>query len=111
MSLCSVALFLHITGALGLFAGLAVDCTALGALRRATPVDQVREWISVYPLLQRIGSASVGLLLVFGVYMTVTAWGPTAWISLGFFSLIANPGLGAVTGVRFGRAPASILAG
>ena len=75
MSLYSVALFLHITGALGLFAGLAVDWTALGALRRATTVDQVREWISVYPLLQRIGSASVGLLLVFGLYMTVTSWG------------------------------------
>jgi len=110
MSLYSVALFLHITGALGLFAGLALDWTTLSALRRATTVDQVREWISVYPLLQRIGSASVGLLLVFGLYMTVTAWGPTAWISLGFFSLIAIAVLGAVSGVRLGRAAATIVA-
>ena len=110
MSLYSVALFLHITGALGLFAGLAHDWTTLSALRRATTVDQVREWISVYPLLQRIGSASVGLLLVFGLYMTVTAWGPTAWISLGFFSLVAIAVLGAVSGVRLGRAAPSIVA-
>jgi hypothetical protein len=110
VSLYSVALFLHITGTLGVFAGLALDWAALSALRRATTVDQVREWISVYPLLQRIGPASVGLLLIFGLYMTVTAWGPTAWISLGFFSLIAIAVLGAVSGVRLGRAAPSIVA-
>ena len=111
MSLYSVALFLHITGALGLFAAFALDWTALAALRRARTAEQIREWVSVYPALQRIGPASVGLLLIFGLYMTATAWGPTAWISLGFFSLIAIAALGAVSGIRLARSIASIANG
>jgi len=109
MSLYSIALFLHITGTLGLFAGLALDWTALAALRRATTVDQVREWATVYRALQRIGPASVGLLLIFGLYMTVTTWGPMPWIFLGFFSLIAIAVLGAASGIRFGRTMARVV--
>jgi len=111
MSVYSVALFLHITGALGLFAAFALDWTALAALRRARTVEQVREWVSVYPALQRIGPASVGLLLIFGLYMTATAWGPTPWISLGFFSLVAIAALGAVSGIRLARSVASMANG
>jgi len=111
MTLYAIALFLHITGALGLFAGFALEWTALSGLRRATTAEQAREWASIFRLVRGIGPVSVGLLLVFGIYLTVASGGPTPWIGLGFLSLVAIMALGAVSGVRFGRAAASTVVG
>jgi hypothetical protein len=103
VALYPIALFLHITGALGVFASVALDWVALSGLRRATTVEQAREWLGVYRLLQRVGPLSVALLLVFGLYLAAVAWGATAWIAFGFFGLIAIAALGAFSGVQVGR--------
>ena len=101
--LYSIALFFHIAGALGVFAALALDWVGVANLRRARTVDQVREWAGTYRIIRGLGAGSVVALLVFGLYMTAVTWGPTGWIGIGFFSLLAIAVLGAVSGVRLGR--------
>jgi hypothetical protein len=103
MTLYTVALFLHVAGALGLFATLALDWVALTNLRRATDVAQVREWASLFRTVRVLGPASLAALLVFGLYMTATTWGPTAWIGLGIVGLILIGALGATSGIRIAR--------
>jgi hypothetical protein len=103
LTLYSIALFLHIAGALGVFAALALDWVGITNLRRARTAEQVRDWAGVYGVIRGLGAASVGALLVFGLYMTAVTWGPTGWIGIGFLSLLFIAVLGAVGGVRLGR--------
>ena len=103
MTLYSIALFLHIAGALGVFAALALDWVGIAGLRRARTLEQVREWAGVYALIRALGAGSVAALLVFGLYMTAVTWGPTGWIAIGFLSLLSIAVLGAVSGVRLSR--------
>src|SRR5213596_901663 len=44
MSVYAIAVFLHIVGALGLFAALGLEWASLYNLRRVTTAGQVREW-------------------------------------------------------------------
>jgi hypothetical protein len=111
LKLYSMALFLHIAGALGVFAALALDWVAIANLRRARTVEQVREWAGLYRIIRGLGAASVAALLVFGLYMTAVTWGPRGWIAIGFFSLLFIAVLGAVSGIRLGRILATAVKG
>jgi hypothetical protein len=53
ISLYSISLFLHIVGALGLFARLAFEQAGLLNLRRASTKAQAREWLSLLRAPQR----------------------------------------------------------
>jgi hypothetical protein len=103
LTLYAVALFLHIVGALGVFAALALDWVGITYLRRARTAEQVREWAGIYRIIRVLGGASVGALLMFGLYMTAVSWGPTGWIGVGFISLVAIAALGAASGVGLSR--------
>jgi len=103
LTLYSIALFLHIAGALGVFAALALDWVGTTSLRRARTVDQIRDWAGVYAVIRCLGGASVAALLVFGLYMTAVTWGPTGWIAIGFLSLLLIAILGALSGIRLSR--------
>lgn len=59
MSVYTIALFLHILGALGMFAALGIEWAAAEPLRRAAHVAQARAWIRVLRSLRR--SAGVEL--------------------------------------------------
>ncbi len=84
----SIALFLHIVGALGFFVALGVEWTSLRRLWRATTTEQVREWIRVPTGVHRVGMASMLTLLISGFYMMATVWGGVAWIIVTLGSLI-----------------------
>ena len=103
MTLYSIALFLHITGALGVFAALALDWVGISNLRRARTAEQVREWANAYRIVRVLGGAAVAALLIFGLYMTAVTWGPTGWIGVGFLSLLLIAVLGAASGIRLSR--------
>jgi ABC-type multidrug transport system fused ATPase/permease subunit len=83
----SIALFLHIAGALGFFAGLGLEWISLRQLQRATTVEQVREWVRLPDEMSRPAMLSMLVLILAGVYMMVTVWGEVAWIivTLGSF--------------------------
>ena len=74
MMLYSIALFLHVVGALGLFITLGLEWTSLSRLRGAASVEQVREWLPVLGALRKIGGPSALTLLVSGIYMMATVW-------------------------------------
>jgi hypothetical protein len=91
MSLYSFALFLHIVGALALFALLAIEGVSLRQGTRPPRISRM------------LGPISGLLVLVPGLYMSATSWGWQGWIlvSLVFWLLIAAGG--AFTGVQLMR--------
>ncbi|TMG32766.1 MAG: hypothetical protein E6H93_03530 [Chloroflexi bacterium] len=99
------ALFLHIVGAFGLIASVTLEAIGLRGLRRATRADEARLWLSISRrLVIRLAPASLGTILITGLYMTAVAWGPKGWIITAFASLIALAVIGAFgTGMRMAR--------
>jgi hypothetical protein len=96
ISLYSIALFLHVAGALALFAALALEWLGLAGLRRATVAEQVREWARIWQVLPRLGGPAMGTLLVSGIYMAVVTQGQNMWwVGLGLLGMVAMGALGA----------------
>jgi hypothetical protein len=84
----SIALFLHIVGALGFFVTLGVEWVSLRYLRRATTAEQVREWVRVSTGIRRLGFASMLTLLASGFYMMAIAQVGGAWVIVAFWALV-----------------------
>ena len=111
ISVYSIALFLHIVGALGLFAALGLEWASLSYLRRAATVEQARDWLSMFNLQRRIYPLSWLSILIPGFYMAATAWRATAWVptALGAVVLLAVLGA-ALTGRRMASIGQSVAA-
>src|SRR5687768_16441235 len=105
MNLYSIALFLHIVGALGVFVSLALEWINLQQLQRLTTVEQVTEWFKGSRGGRWMGGISFLLILIPGFYMTATAWGGVMWISVALGALIL---LGALGGILTGPRMAAI---
>ena len=99
------ALFLHIVGAFGLIAAVTLEAIGLRGLRHATQAEEARLWLGISRrLVIRLAPASLGVILLTGLYMTAVAWGPKGWIIAAFTSLIAVAVIGAFgTGMRMAR--------
>lgn len=96
----TIALFLHIVGALGMFVALAFEWVAWAGLRRSGTVQEARGWLGLLGLVRRVGPASLGLILVAGLYMTATVVGWTAWILVGLASFVVIAALGGISNGR-----------
>jgi len=88
MSLYSIALFLHIVGAVALFALLAIEGFTLQRRITAACLNRI------------LGPISAVLILVPGFYMVVTSWGWKGWILVGIAAYVLIAVLGALTGIR-----------
>jgi hypothetical protein len=99
------ALFLHIVGAFGLIASVTLEAVGLRGLRQATEADQARTWLAISRrLVIRLAPASLGTILVTGLFMTALSWGPKGWIAVALASLVALAVIGAFgTGMRMAR--------
>jgi hypothetical protein len=103
VSVYSVSLFLHIVGALGLFAVLAVEWAGLAQLQRAAGVAQVRESVRLLAGPRAVGGPASLLILLTGIHMTATRWGPRGWIVVGLVGMVVIAVLSlAVSGRRTG---------
>ena len=108
----SISLFLHIVGALGIFASLAIEQAGLVNLRRVSTHAQAREWLSLLRVLQRIQGPSALVLLLTGLYMMATHWSHQAWAGLGLVGMVPMAIIGAtVTGRRMKVIGRSVVAG
>jgi hypothetical protein len=107
----SVSVFLHIVGALGLFAGIALEQASLLGLRRARTVAQAREWAGLLRARQRLEGPAALLVLATGVYMVATRWGHHAWIGLGLLGMVLMAALGAGLTARRAGAIARAIEG
>jgi hypothetical protein len=101
MTYYSLALFIHIVGVLGLFIGIGLQWISVQRLPQAQTVAQVREGTSLVAVQERLWPTASLLILLAGIYMTVTAWGwSTPWIDISLAALIVQ---GAVAGAVINR--------
>jgi hypothetical protein len=80
MNIYSIALFLHIVGALGLFVALGLEWTGLWQIRSAKTLEQVRAWMGILKSVRKVGFVSMLTTVITGIYMMVKVWGGAAWI-------------------------------
>jgi len=101
MSVYSIAIFLHIVGALGIFAAIGLEWAGLSNLIRATDTTQVREWFRLLAAPRTLGGPSALLVLVSGIYMSATRWGHQGWIIVALVGMVLVAALGgAIAGRR-----------
>lgn len=98
--LYSIALFLHVLGALGMFVALGIEWTSLRNLRHATNAREARGWLGLFLLLRRFYPASFVTILVTGIYMMAVSWGGAPWIAISFLGLLALPAIAGVMTAR-----------
>jgi hypothetical protein len=91
MSLYSLALFLHIVGALALFALLTIEGLSLRQGTRPPRISRM------------LGPISGLLVLVPGLYMSATSWGWQGWILVSLVSWLLLAAGGAFTGIQLMR--------
>lgn len=96
MNVYSIALFLHIVGALGFFVALGLEWTSLRHLRRTTTAEQVRDWLQVPEESGRVGMIAMLILLGAGFYMMTTVWGGVAWIVVTLGAIVVMIPMGMV---------------
>lgn len=94
MDLYPYALFLHIVGALALFAAIAIESVGLTRLRAATTVGAALPWMGVVGLPRRFFPWILAAILIPGIWMVIVTWGPVAWPILAFAGVIVMAGLG-----------------
>jgi len=95
VSIYTVALFVHIVGAIGAFIGVSVWLFAAVALRRAQHVGQVRALTSLIQPSGVVAVVSILLLGTAGLYMAWTAWGVHAtWLIVATISFVLLAPLG-----------------
>ena len=89
MNTYSFALFLHIVGALVLFATLSLEWVGLRQIRSEKLSEQVRAWLGVLGSISRVGFISMLTTVITGVYMlTVMGWTPWLAVTVGALILM-----------------------
>jgi hypothetical protein len=89
MSLYPIVLFLHVSGAIGVFVGIGIWLFGLSAMRRARRVEQVRAlaWLIIVTIPFMV--LSLVLLGAAGLEMAISTWGlQTSWIIVSLVSLV-----------------------
>lgn len=96
MSLYTIALFLHVSGAIGAFVSVGIWLFGLSALRRAQRVEQVRAIAWLIIVVSPLMVFSVLLIGVAGLDMALTTWGlGTGWIAVALVSFVLIGPIGA----------------
>lgn len=108
MNLYLVALYLHIVGAVGMFAGLSIEGIVYSNLKTAATVKQVLPWGSTMMIIRKVFAVSVILLLIPGIYLVIESWGWNAWVITGLILLISLSGYGSATGRKIGMSIGSL---
>lgn len=89
MTVYNIVKFLHVVGAIGYFVAMGTLLFGLVALQHARRVEQVRVLTEFVGRLAPFFNLSILLLLLAGLYMTVTVWGfATGWIDVALVSLL-----------------------
>lgn len=102
MTVFSVILFIHLVGALALFAGMGLEWRALRYLGLAEKVEEVRMMTGLAAVLPGVNGFAAAAILLPGFYLAtkLMVW-PQGWISISLLSTFVIAGLGmAVTGPR-----------
>jgi hypothetical protein len=99
MDLYALLVFVHVLGAVGLFGGMSIEAVAIRRLLRTRGVDETRTWVGLLREGGRIAMTGMATLLVAGVAMMATRWGPRPWI----LAALVGVGLMIVVGLALTR--------
>ena len=89
MNLYNLALFLHVSGDIGIFIGLSVQLLCLVPLRRAQRVEQVRLIAWLIRTADVVSVTGALLTIITGLYMALTVWGlQVGWITVALGSIV-----------------------
>jgi hypothetical protein len=111
MTFYSVLLFAHIASAFLVFAGLAVEWTLIGFLRRNPDLAPFRAWSRLFSIAPRLYGPSLGVILLSGGYLgaQMKAW-DQGWIRVSFATLLVIGLIGAIFTAPRDRAIRKLLA-
>lgn len=89
MSMYTLALFIHISGAIGIFGGLGAMMFGAVALRRAQGTEEVRVLTRLLIRAGNVAAVCIVILGLAGFYMVATVWGIRAtWIIVATVSFV-----------------------
>lgn len=96
MSLYALALFIHLVGVIGIFAGLATWLFGAVVLMRADRVEQVRVVAGAMGAVGNLVVVSILVLAAGGFYMGLTTWGIQAvWLDVATLAFVLLAPIGA----------------
>ena len=102
-----VLLFLHVTAAMGVVAGLGIEGLVLVQLRAARTGGDARAALASTRYVQRVMGSSLVLAIVTGIYLATAYWGwHGAWMGM---ALLAIAIMGAIGGFMTGRPTMRVL--
>ena len=92
----TLALFVHILGAIGLFVAISLIVVAFVRMRRASTIEQIREWASVADVAGKSMIVISLVVLVPALYMVIVAWGfLTPWVMAALITFVVLSIMGA----------------
>ena len=97
----ALILFMHIVGALILFAGFGLESVGLRQLRRSGTVNQAQPWLALFSLVLRLYPVALAVLLLTGGYLAsnVGVW-QFGWVRIPMATLVIITVVGIIAGVR-----------
>ncbi|HEY9723047.1 MAG TPA: hypothetical protein V6D47_13640 [Oscillatoriaceae cyanobacterium] len=94
-SLYTVALFVHLLGVVGLFAGIALNTSSMANWRRAGTLGELRMWAGKAKNTEKVLKFSVLALMLGGLYLSYSAnlWAQ-GWVGMAILATFANAAAG-----------------
>jgi hypothetical protein len=103
-------IFVHVLGAVALFAAIAIEAVSIGRLQRASTPADVRVWMGLLTSRGRLGPIAMLTTLASGMWMMAVSWGPEPWIVTAFAGLVGMAMTGVVTARRMRRLRVAVAA-
>ncbi|MDQ6598437.1 hypothetical protein E2K98_14960 [Bacillus salipaludis] len=99
--LYNFVLFLHILGAVIMFAAVGITLTAMIAMLHSTKTDYIRIWSALAVKLDGLLPFSVILILLLGLYLVISTWGwGKPWVDFSLAALIIMTFMGPIINLR-----------
>jgi hypothetical protein len=71
----TVLVFMHVTGAIGVFGALAIEGAVLLQIRQSPNSAQLQTVLTAFRLVPRVAIPSLLVTILSGLYLTATVWG------------------------------------
>lgn len=98
MNSYSLLIFLHVTGAVGIFAAWGMEAVLLQRLRETVTVGEARAGLGALRGQGRLGPVAMLTVLVTGIWMMAVAWRGGAWMMTALAAVLVIGVTGSVLG-------------
>lgn len=79
MNIYPILVFIHVLGAVGLFAALGMELIGMGRLRAAETTGEIRASLAPLAVPRRLGPTALGIAVATGVWMMIRWWRGQSW--------------------------------